>query len=58
MLIKADCSAPANQNHRIFTIKVTKSLKRVFNHPSEISKARPPSSALFSTLSFKLLHNI
>jgi hypothetical protein len=32
-------------------------LKRVFNLPSEISQARPPSSALFSILSSKLLHN-
>ena len=33
-------------------------LKRVFYFPSEISQARPPSSALFSKLSSKLLHNI
>ena len=58
LLITADSSAPANQNYRIFTIKTAMALKRVFNFPSEISQTRPPSSAVFSTLSSKLLHNI
>jgi hypothetical protein len=49
LLITADLSAPANQNYIIFTIKTVMALKRVFNFPSEISQARPPSSALFST---------
>jgi hypothetical protein len=53
LLITADSSAPTNQNYRIFTIKITTALKRVFNLSSEISQARPPSSALFSTLSSK-----
>lgn len=55
LLITADSLAPANQNHRIFTIKTATVLIRVFNLPSEVSQARPPSSALFSTLSSKLL---
>lgn len=58
LLITADSSAPANQNYRIFTIKTGMALKRVFNFPSEISQTKPPSSAVFSILSSKLLHNI
>jgi hypothetical protein len=53
LIISAISSPPANQNHRIVTIKIIKiamSLKRVFNSPSEISQARRPSSALFPTL--------
>jgi hypothetical protein len=40
LLITADSSAPANQNHRIFTVKITMALIRVFNLPSETSQAR------------------
>jgi hypothetical protein len=58
LLVTAYFSAPVNQNHRIFTIKIPTALIRVFSLPSEISQARAPSSALFSTLSSKLLHNI
>jgi hypothetical protein len=54
LLITADSSAPANQNHRIFTIKIAMALKRIFNLPLKFHK---PSSALFSALSSKLLHN-
>jgi len=57
-LITANFLDPANQIHRIFTIKIAMALERIFNLPSEISQARPPSSTLFSTLSSKLLHNI
>jgi hypothetical protein len=39
LLITADSSAPPNQNYRIFTNKTAMALKRVFNFPSEISKA-------------------
>jgi hypothetical protein len=46
LLITADSSAPANQNHRIFTIKIAMALLKVFNLPSEIYQI--PFSALFS----------
>jgi len=58
LLIAANSSAPANQNHRIVTIKTAMALIRVFNLPSEISQARSPLFVLFSTLSSKPLQKI
>ena len=37
LLITADSSAPANQNHKIFPIKIAMALKRVFNFPCDNS---------------------
>jgi hypothetical protein len=47
LLSTADSSATANQNYRIATLKITITLIKIFNLPSEILQARPPSFAVF-----------